>query len=317
MFIALAGGVGGAKLAGGLAARLPARDLLVVVNTGDDFVHLGLNISPDLDTVTYWLADLNDANRGWGIRNETWSFMSALERLGGPTWFQLGDRDLATHVERTRRLAEGRTLSQVTRELCVRLGIHHLIAPMSDQSVATMVHTAEGPLAFQEYFVRLQCKPAVLDITFEGIESAGVSPAFRDAMSNRSLKAVLICPSNPFLSIAPILSLSGVNAWLRNRTFPVIALSPIVGGQAIKGPAAKLMKDFGRDVSAVGIAKYYSGLVDGLVIDAIDAHLAPAIEASGIKVLTVPSIMRTKDDQIALAEQILAFASALTGNIHA
>lgn len=311
MFIALAGGVGGAKLAGGLAARLSIDDLLIVVNTGDDFVHLGLNISPDLDTVMYWLAGLNDTDRGWGIHYDTWSFMTALERLGGPTWFQLGDRDLATHIERTRRLAEQQTLSQVTRELCGRLGIHHHVAPMTDQSVATIVHTSDGPLAFQEYFVRLRCEPSVLGITFEGTERAALSSAFRDAMSSQFLKAVLFCPSNPFLSIDPILSLHGVRTWLKNRRFPVIAVSPIVGGQAVKGPAAKLLNDLGHDVSAFGIAKYYSGLIDGLIVDTVDSTLAPAIEALGIRVLAAPSIMKTKEHQIALAERVLALATAL------
>lgn len=317
MFIALAGGVGGAKLAVGLAARLSADKLLVVVNTGDDFVHLGLNISPDLDTVMYWLAGLNDTDRGWGIRDETWSFMTALERLGGPTWFRLGDRDLATHIERTRRLAGQQTLSQVTHQLCVRLGIHHHVAPMTDHPVATIVHTSDGPLAFQEYFVRLQCEPSVLGITFEGAEQAALSSAFRDAMSSHALKAVLFCPSNPFLSIDPILSLHNVRTWLRNRRFPVIAVSPIVGGQAIKGPAAKLLKDLEHDVSAVGIARYYSGLIDGLIVDTVDAALAPEIEALGIRVLVTPSVMKTKDDQAALAERALAFAAELTESPYA
>jgi LPPG:FO 2-phospho-L-lactate transferase len=313
MFIALAGGVGGAKLASGLAMQMPPEDLLVIVNTGDDFTHLGLNISPDLDTVMYWLAGLNDRDRGWGVMGETWAFMDALEQLGGPTWFRLGDHDLATHVERTRRLNEGLTLSQITEQLCTSLGVLHHIAPMSDDSTATVVESAERAIPFQEYFVRLKCEPAIHTIRFDGIAKARPSAAFASAMTSQKLEAVLICPSNPFLSIDPILALPGVRPWLRKRTVPAVAVSPIVGGAALKGPAAKLMRELGHDVSAFGIAKYYRGLIDGLVIDTIDAALAPEIEALGIRVLAIPSVMKTKSDQSSLAKRVSIFASQIGG----
>jgi LPPG:FO 2-phospho-L-lactate transferase len=284
---------------------------MVVVNTGDDFTHLGLNISPDLDTVMYWLAGLNDRDRGWGIMNETWAFMDALEQLGGPTWFRLGDHDLATHVERTRRLNEGLKLSQITDQLCASLGVLHHVAPMSDDPITTVVESAERAIPFQEYFVRLKCEPAVRTVKFHGIASARPSAPFERAMTNPKLEAVLICPSNPFLSIDPILALQGVRSWLRQRAVPVVAVSPIVGGAAIKGPAAKLMKELGHDVSAFGIAKYYRGLIDGLVVDTIDSALAPKIEALGIKVLAIPSVMETQSDQSSLAKRVLKFASQI------
>jgi LPPG:FO 2-phospho-L-lactate transferase len=317
MILALAGGVGGAKLAQGLARRLPCKDLLIVVNTGDDFEHLGLKISPDLDTVMYWLAGINDAERGWGIEAETWNFMAALERLGGATWFNLGDKDIATHIRRSHLLAHGNTLSAVTRQLCGQLGISHQIAPMSDQSVATVINTVDGPIPFQEYFVRRQCRPIVKSMHFDGIDAAEPSPAFRAAMSGQTLKAVVICPSNPYLSIDPILSLSTVKNWLRNRTFPVIAVSPIIGGMAVKGPAAKIMNELGRSVSAIGIAQHYHGLIDALIIDGADERLSPAIDALGIRALITHTIMRTTDDQDRLAESALALASTLLENANA
>jgi LPPG:FO 2-phospho-L-lactate transferase len=317
MILALAGGVGGAKLAQGLARHLPCKDLLIVVNTGDDFEHLGLKISPDLDTVMYWLAGINDAERGWGIEAETWNFMAALERLGGATWFNLGDKDIATHIRRSHLLAQGNTLSAVTRQLCGQLGISHQIAPMSDQSVATVINTVDGPIPFQEYFVRRQCRPIVKSMRFDGIDAAEPSPAFRAAMSGQTLKAVVICPSNPYLSIDPILSLSNVRNWLRNRTFPVIAVSPIIGGMAVKGPAAKIMNELGHSVSAIGIAQYYHGLIDALIIDGADERLSPAIDALGIRTLITHTIMRTTDDQDRLAESALALASTLLENANA
>jgi LPPG:FO 2-phospho-L-lactate transferase len=294
----------------GLARRLPGKQLLIVVNTADDFEHLGMKISPDLDTVMYWLAEMNDAERGWGIASETWNFMSALERLGGATWFRLGDRDVATHVQRTQLLSHGSTLSEATRQLCRRLGVGHQIAPMSDQAVATIVRTVDGVLPFQEYFVRRQCQPVIKGIFFEGIDTAAPSPAFRAAMSDRALTAVIICPSNPYLSIDPILSLPTVRDWLSNRTFPAIAVSPIVGGKAVKGPADKIMNELGHDVSALGIAKHYHGLIDVLVIDDADERLAPGIEALETRALITSTIMKTADDRDRLAESVLTFVSS-------
>lgn len=317
MILALAGGVGGAKLAQGLAMQLPPEHLLVAVNTGDDFVHLGMHISPDVDTVMYWLAGLNDRQRGWGLAGETWNFMAALRRLGGPTWFNLGDGDLATHVARTQRLARGETLSQVTRHLCSQLGVAHHIAPMTDRSVRTIVHTADAALPFQDYFVRLQCEPAVTDITFDGAEQATPSPAFAAALADPALHAIVICPSNPVLSIDPILSIPGVRERLQQTRVPVVAVSPIVGGQTIKGPAAKIFRELGRDVSVIGVAEHYRGLVHGLLIDTIDIAAQPVIEARGMRVAVTDSVMRSATDQERLAREVLALAAQLLEAAHA
>jgi LPPG:FO 2-phospho-L-lactate transferase len=317
MILALAGGVGGAKLAHGLAMQLPPEELLVVVNTGDDFVHLGMNISPDLDTVMYWLAGLNDAKRGWGLAGETWNFMASLERLGGPTWFRLGDRDLATHVERTQRLSRGGRLSDVTAHLCERLHVRHRITPMTDESAHTIVHTPEGALEFQDYFVRRQCEPRVLHVEFQGAQHASPSPAFSAALTRDDLAAIAICPSNPLLSIEPILTISAVRSRIEKHRAPVIAVSPIVGGQAIKGPAAKIFRELGLEPSALGIAQYYAGLVDGIVIDDIDAGFKRPIEALGLHVVITNTIMKTRTDQARLANELMAFAARLSEPLHA
>ncbi|MHA1107930.1 MAG: 2-phospho-L-lactate transferase [Alphaproteobacteria bacterium] len=312
MILALAGGVGGAKLAHGLARALPPGELVIAVNTGDDFEHLGLSISPDLDSVMYKLAGLNDPERGWGLADESWAFMAALERLGGETWFNLGDRDLATHVERTRRLKAGETLSDVTAALCGSLGIAHTIAPMSDDRLRTFVETLEGEwLAFQDYFVRLQCEPEVISISFEGAASAAPSPPLWQALCDPRLSAIIICPSNPFVSIAPILALGPVSEFIADRAVPVIAVSPIIGGQAVKGPAAKMMSAMGMPVSAEGIAAHYGDTIDALVIDSVDANLAPAIEIMGPRVLATEILMRSAEDELALASAVLEFADVL------
>jgi LPPG:FO 2-phospho-L-lactate transferase len=317
MILALAGGVGGAKLARGLSMQLGPRDLLVVVNTGDDFTHLGLHISPDLDTVMYWLAGQNDPARGWGLVDETWNFMAALGRLGGPTWFNLGDRDLATHVERSQRLSAGDTLSAVTRYLCGRFGIEHAVAPMSDDKIRTIVHTDEGELEFQHYFVRRRCEPRVLRIAFESSDAASPSPAFDAALAAASTDAIVICPSNPFLSIDPILQIAGVRERIAQSRAPVIAVSPIVAGDAIKGPAAKIMRELGREASAFEVARHYRGLIDGIVIDALDAALKPQIEALGIEVVVTDTIMKSRNDQIQLARTAIEFAAALSDTVSA
>jgi LPPG:FO 2-phospho-L-lactate transferase len=317
MILALAGGVGGAKLVQGLATQLRPEELLIVVNTGDDFAHLGLHISPDVDTVMYWLAGINDMQRGWGLADETWNFMAALERIGGPTWFKLGDRDLATHVERLQRLAQGATLSEVTRHLCGQLGIKHWVAPMSDQSVRTIVHTAGGALAFQDYFVRQHFEPAITGIEFAGAEQASPSPAFAAALSDHKIDAIVLCPSNPILSIDPILSLRDVRQRIQKRRTPVVAVSPIVGGQAIKGPAAKIFRELGRDASVCAVAEHYRDLIDGLVIDTIDASFKYTIEALGIRVAVTSTVMRETTDRGRLAADVLNFAAKLTEPAHA
>ena len=286
MILALAGGVGGAKLAHGLARLMPPDELLIAVNTGDDFEHLGLHICPDLDSVMYKLAGLNDTERGWGLADESWDFMAALGRLGGDTWFNLGDKDLATHVERTRRLAKGETLSEVTAALCGALGIEHRIVPMTDAPVTTMVDTETGPIPFQDYFVRLRCEPAVIGFRFTGSDQAAPTPALAATLASDSLSAIIICPSNPYVSIDPILSLSGLTDAIKNHAAPVVAVSPIIGGDTIKGPAAKMMAERGQTPSAGVIANHYGDLLDGLVIDLTDAALAPDIDAGGTPVLT-------------------------------
>lgn len=309
--LALCGGVGGAKLAFGLAQVLAPEDLTLVVNTGDDFEHLGLAVSPDIDTVAYTLSGLADRERGWGLAGETWAFMSALKRLGGEDWFQLGDQDLATHVERTRRLAAGETLSQVTADLTRRLGLGCAVVPMSDQPVRTWIDTADGPLPFQHYFVRERCAPVARGIRFEGAAQARPSPAFAAGLARTDLAAILICPSNPYLSVDPILSVPGVREAIRRSGAPCVAVSPIVGGQAIKGPTAKLMTELGLTPGSPAIAAHYAGLIDGLILDDADAAEAGAVERAGIVAHVTATVMRTDEDRIALAQDSLAFAAAL------
>jgi LPPG:FO 2-phospho-L-lactate transferase len=311
VILALAGGVGGARLANGLTRRLAPEDLVVAVNTGDDFEHLGLHVSPDLDSVMYRLAGLNDTERGWGLAGETWRFMEALGRLGGETWFNLGDRDLATHVERTRRLRAGESLSDVTTAFCRRLGIAHCVAPMSDRPVRTMVRTDDGTIPFQDYFVRLRCAPAVRGFDFAGADAARPSAALSAALDDDDLSAIVICPSNPYVSIAPILALPGVAAAMASRRVPVVAVSPIVGGEAVKGPAAKMMRELGVAPSSASIASHYGPLLDGLVLDAADASLAPGIEAAGTATLVTGTLMRGDGDERRLADETLAFAATL------
>ena len=306
--VALCGGVGGAKLAHGLALALPPDKLSVIVNTGDDFQHLGLHISPDLDSVMYALAGLSDPIRGWGRRDETWAFMEALEDLGAETWFRLGDRDLAVHVERTRRLAQGATLSEVTAHLCNALAIAVRVVPMSDDPVRTRVLTADGWLDFQEYFVRRQCAPAVRDFLFAGAETARAQPHALAALERRDLRAIVICPSNPFVSVAPILAVPGVARAIRESSAPVLAVTPIIGGQAIKGPAAKMMAELGLDVSGVAVARRYAGLIDGFVIDRVDPT-PDAIE--GITFFSAATLMNTVDDRLQLARAVLRAADSL------
>jgi LPPG:FO 2-phospho-L-lactate transferase len=303
--LALAGGVGGAKLAEGLAAILPPGELTVAVNTGDDFEHLGLRISPDIDTVLYTLSGLNNQAQGWGLEGETWNFMAALERLGGETWFRLGDRDMATHIERTRRL-KSETLSEITADFARRLGITHTIIPVSDDPAPTMVATDEGLLAFQDYFVRLQCRPRVERLEFPRIADARMSPGLAAALSAPDLDLIVICPSNPFLSILPILSLPGMREALTNRRAPAIAVSPIIGGKAVKGPAAKIMTELGMDVSPVGVAEFYGALIDGFVIDDADSGLADAIK--GPKFLVTNTLMLNAEDRRGLARDVVTFA---------
>ena len=309
--IALCGGVGGAKLAFGLTRVLSPENLTIVVNTGDDFEHLGLRVSPDIDTVAYTLSGLADRERGWGLTGETWNFMTSLKRLGGETWFNLGDQDLAMHVERTRRLAAGESLSQVTTSLAARLGITHAIVPMSDQPVRTIIHTADGDLSFQRYFVGEQCRPIVTGIRFKGAPAARPSPAFAAALARRDLAAVVICPSNPYLSVDPVLAIPGVREALEGLAAPIVAVSPIVGGAALKGPAAKLMREMGVEPGVAAVARHYDELLQGLVIDDADADQAGALTSLGVRTLVTQSIMHADEDRIRLAAETLSLAEAL------
>ena len=309
--LALCGGVGGAKLVHGLSATLRPQDLLTVVNTGDDFRHLGLYISPDLDTVIYTLAGVADWQRGWGIADETWHFMEAIARFEGLDWFRLGDKDLATHIYRTQALKQGAGLAEVTAKLCAACGVRHRLLPMSDDILQTIILTDQGELPFQDYFVRLGCRPQVRGVRFDGVESARAHPEFDALLHSRDAQAVILCPSNPFLSIDPILSLKGVRAGLQSTLAPVVAVSPIVGGKALKGPAASIMADLGMTPGNLAIAEYYRDFLDGLIIDSSDEAEAREIEKSGIRVKVVNTVMHSMQDRIRLAEASLDFAAAL------
>jgi LPPG:FO 2-phospho-L-lactate transferase len=310
--VALSGGIGGAKLVLGLRRVVPAGDLLVVANTGDDFEHLGLAISPDLDTVMYALAGLDDPQRGWGRRAETWTFMAALAALGGETWFQLGDGDLATHVERTRRRAAGETLSAITADFCRRLEIAPRLVPMSDDEVRTRLRTAEGWLDFQDYFVRRGCAPAVLELAYAGAATARAHPDVLAALADPGLRAVVIAPSNPFLSIEPMLAIPGLRAAIARCAAPVVAVSPIIGGRAVKGPTAKMMAELGLSVSASAVAGRYRDLLDAYVLDRADAGVVADTAALGIAASVAHTLMTTLEEREALARHVLATADALT-----
>lgn len=310
MIVALAGGVGGAKLAEGLAGLIGSK-LTVIVNTADDFEHLGLPISPDLDTVMYTLAGIANRETGWGVAGETWSFLDQIVRLGGPSWFRLGDRDLATHVLRAAALRSGQTLTTVTADLCRRLGIAARVLPMSDDAVRTVVHTAEGDLPFQEYFVARKCEVVVSGFEFAGIERARPTEAVTQALRDRELEAIFFCPSNPFVSIDPILSVPGLRALIADAEVPVVAVSPIIAGAAVKGPAAKMMREFGLAPTPVTVAAHYRHLVTGLVMDRADASFSNLVEAQGMAVCLTDALMRDEADRRRLAQQCLDFARSL------
>lgn len=308
LVVALSGGVGGAKLALGLSRVLAPEDLLVIANTGDDFEHLGLSISPDIDTLTYVLSGLDNTVMGWGRRDETWSFMETIATLGGESWFRLGDRDLALHVERTRRLNAGETLSQVTRDVCNRLGIAVRVLPMSDDPVRTRVRTDEGWLDFQHYFVRRQCQPLVRELVFEGANQARPQADVLAALASGTVRAVVICPSNPFISIEPILAVPGMRDALASCGAPVVAVSPIVGGRAVKGPTAKMMQELGLTISAATAAQRYGPLLSGYVVDPADADDVRGLAAA---VKTAPTLMTDLATREALARTVLELADQL------
>jgi LPPG:FO 2-phospho-L-lactate transferase len=305
--VALCGGVGGAKLALGLY-RVLGSDLTVIVNTGDDFEHLGLMISPDIDTVLYTLSGLADKERGWGRAEESWAFMRALGELGGETWFQLGDQDLALHVLRTEQLKSGRSLTDVIGDVARRLGITAAILPMSDQSVRTVVDTPDETLPFQRYFVERRCGPVVRAIRFDGADQAAMSPAVRAALEAPDLRAVVVCPSNPFLSVDPILAVPGLRQLVEEARAPVVAVSPIIGGKAVKGPTAKIMAELAVPATSRAIADHYRGLIDGLIIDETDAAER---DLPGLATKVAPTLMLSDDHRQRLARTVLAFADEI------
>ena len=307
--VALSGGVGGAKLALGLSHAMDPAKLMLIANTGDDFEHLGLHISPDIDTLLYTLAGLANPATGWGRDGETWSFMDALGQIGGETWFRLGDRDLALHVERTRRLGGGENLGGVTDAIRRRLSIAASIVPMSDDPVRTIVETPAGPLAFQHYFVRDQCRPRVTGFRFEGAAAARPGDGVLDAILCADL--VVICPSNPFISIDPILAVPGIRDALKASNAAIVAVSPIVGGRAVKGPTAKMMTELGWETTALQVARHYRGLIDGFVLDDLDGGAVDAVERLGCKAMVTNTMMNFLSDRVLLARATIAFAAEL------
>ena len=303
--VALAGGVGGAKLAAGLQDVLPAGDLTVVVNTADDFDLWGLHICPDLDTVMYTLAGIANPETGWGIVDESFETLNMLGRYGEDTWFKLGDRDLATHMLRTDRLRSGETLTEITDKLSGALDLASAVLPMTDDPVSTMLDTPEGRFEFQEYFVGRGQKDEVLGVELRGIEDAGPTEAVLAAISGAD--AIIFCPSNPVVSIGPILALPGMRKALALSRAPKVAVSPIVGGRALKGPADKMLLSLGHEVSSAGVAAIYAGLVDGMVVDTVDDDDRAGIEAIGMRVLVTDSVMREAGDRARLASETLKF----------
>ena len=304
--VALCGGIGGAKLVLGLYRILPPHRLTIVINTGDDFEHLGLFISPDIDTVTYTLANKNNTGTGWGQRDETWSFMSALSELGGETWFSLGDRDLAIHVERSRRLRSSELLGDITTDIADKYGIKAELLPMTNDSAATIINTSEGQMNFQDYFVRMKCKPVIEQVLHEEASLATANPKVLKALNQTDLNAIILCPSNPFLSMDPILAVPGIREAILQSAAPVIGVSPIIGGRAVKGPTSKIMKELSLPLTAQTIAQHYSPLLDGYIIDAADRDRLNQIK---IPVRNTNTLMNNLSDRENLAREVLKFAN--------
>lgn len=305
--LALSGGIGGAKLALGLHRVLGSGELTVAVNTGDDFVHLGLHVSPDIDTIVYTLSGLSDPEKGWGRVGETWNFMKAITQLGGESWFNLGDADLAMHIQRTHRLGSGESLTRITRTIAERLGISGPILPMSDDPVRTRLLTAEGWLDFQDYFVRRKCEPFVEAVAYAGAETATANAELLSLLADPALRAVALCPSNPFLSIDPMLALPALRAALGQTRAPVVAVSPIIAGESIKGPTAKMMRELGLAVTASAVAERYADFIDVFVVDDADADCALP---RGVERVVAPTLMRDLADRERLARVVLAAGDA-------
>jgi len=310
-YLALSGGIGGAKLAFGLNCCLEKSQLTIVANTGDDFEHLGLLISPDIDTLLYTLAGMNNSQLGWGRKDESWNFSEACEQFGLDTWFKLGDRDLAIHFYRSQRIKLGASLSQVVSELCDRLKIQATIIPMSDDPVRTVIKTDKGTLSFQEYFVKNRCLPIVSNIHFEGKESARPSTALVDCLNDEDLKAIIICPSNPFLSVQPILSIPSLREKIKASGKPVIVISPIVNGDSIKGPTAKLMREMNLNCNVKTIAEIYKDIATTIVIDKQDEAEANEISSMGFDVMLENIVMANDEDKKNLAKAVIDFSGNL------
>ena len=306
--LAITGGVGGAKLALGLAKVLDPEQVIFAVNVGDDFSHLGLHISPDIDSLTYALAEENNQELGWGRSGETWQFIETLGSLGGDDWFRLGDKDMALHMRRSGLLGDGATLTEATAEITQRMGVAHAVIPISDDPIRTVVQSEQGNLAFQHYFVRERCQPTVSGFRFDGIEDAALNPALETYLAD--CDGIIICPSNPFVSVAPVIEVAGLLA--ATAHIPTIAVSPIVAGTAIKGPAAKMMQELNIPSSALAVAEHYQGkypgLLDGFVIDASDAD---DLDQFKLPTVATPSVMISLTDRIALAERCLSFFDEL------
>jgi LPPG:FO 2-phospho-L-lactate transferase len=309
--VALCGGVGGAKLVHGLAAIVPGESLTVIVNTGDDFEHFGLTICPDIDTVLYTLAGVNDRSRGWGRAGESWAFMENVTALGGESWFRLGDKDLATHIVRSEALRNGKSLSEACAALSRALGVRPRVVPMSDQPVRTMVQCDLGELAFQRYFVEHRSEPVIQSVRFDGADTAAPAPGVVKALDATGLAAVLVCPSNPYLSIDPILSIAGIREQLAALAAPVVAVSPIIDGAAVKGPTAKIMTELGIPVTSLSVVRHYRDVIDGIVIDRRDGNQRAGIEALGIAVCVTDTMMNDDGDKARLGREVLDFAGAL------
>jgi len=307
--VVLSGGVGGAKFAAGLNAMLPAGQLAVIVNTADDFDHLGLRICPDLDSVLYGLAHLQDEIRGWGRRDESWNCLQALTAIGAEDWFALGDRDLAVHVFRSHMLRQGMSLAEITEHLVKALGVQNAIIPMSESRVSTVLSTDEGELALQDYFVRRRCQPKVRSLRYDGAQQARLHPKAKTVLNAPEIQAIFIAPSNPFLSIDPILSLPGVKDMLQNRRVPVIAVSPLIGGRSLKGPLSDMLESMGFEGSNATIAKHYSGLIDGMVIDSSDGQ---DIDELDLPTLVVPIFMPDAPSRERLAQATLEFVQVFS-----
>ncbi|MEX2245479.1 MAG: 2-phospho-L-lactate transferase [Dehalococcoidia bacterium] len=299
----LAGGVGAARFLEGLVQVLPQRDITIISNTGDDEEFFGLHVSPDIDIVIYTLAGAVDAEKGWGLTGETFQALEALRRFGYETWFNLGDRDLATHAHRTELLRGGATLSEATRSIVEAFGLDVTLLPMSDDRVRTIVETDVGELAFQEYFVKRRTEDAVRAVRFDGIDAARPAPGVIDAIARAD--AVILAPSNPVVSIGPVLGVEGVREALRETHAPVVAVSPIIGGRTVKGPADRMMASLGMTPTAAGVAEAYQDFLDVLVIDEEDRDLAPAVEAAGVRAVVAPTIMHGPVEKLALAEVVL------------